>query len=164
MSKMKTLQDLLEHQLKDLYSAETQILDALPKMIDKASNSSLKKAFESHMEETKGQKQRLEQACKVLDIDPDGEKCKAIAGIISEAADFMKENAEPEVMDAGLIAQGQRVEHYEIAGYGTALHYAKKVGAQEVADLLAETLEQEKDADEKLNDLAIEKINDKAMA
>ncbi len=157
--KLKNLNDLLEHQLKDLYSAETQILNALPKMANKATDPKLKEAFNKHLEETQEQKERLVKACDLLGIKPEGETCKAIEGLIKEASSFMEEDAEDAVMDAGLIAEAQRVEHYEISGYGTAHRYAKQLGHTEVADLLAKTLEEEKDTDEKLNDLAIEKIN-----
>ncbi|WPP49373.1 YciE/YciF ferroxidase family protein [Catalinimonas niigatensis] len=160
---MKNLEDLFEHQLQDLYSAETQIIAALPEMEKKASNAKLKKAFKEHLEETKGQQERLKKACDKLGVNPKGEKCKAIEGIINEAKDFISEGADKEVMDAGLIANAQRVEHYEIAGYGTAFHYAKMLGHAEIAELLQATLEEEKDADEKLNDLAIEKINEAAL-
>jgi ferritin-like metal-binding protein YciE len=157
--KLNNLNDLLEHQLKDLYSAETQIIKALPKMADKATDSKLKQAFNTHLEETQKQKERLEKACDILGIKPQGETCKAIEGIIKEASSFMEEKAGKEVMDAGLIAEAQRVEHYEISGYGTAHRYARQLGHDEVAELLAKTLEEEKDTDEKLNDLAIESIN-----
>lgn len=157
--KLKNLNDLLEHQLKDLYSAETQILKALPKMANKATDPKLKQAFNTHLEETQEQKERLVKACELLGIKPEGETCKAIEGLIKEASSFMEEDAEDAVMDAGLIAEAQRVEHYEISGYGTAHRYARQLGHKEVADLLAKTLEEEKDTDEKLNDLAIEKIN-----
>lgn len=163
MSELKNLEGLLKHQLKDLYSAESQIIDALPKMEKKASDEKLKKAFHSHLDETKGQLERIKQACEKLNISPGGEKCKAIEGIIKEAEDFLKEDADSEVMDAGLIANAQRVEHYEIAGYGTACHFAKRLGFDDVYKLLAATLEEEKDADEKLNDIAIESINEKAL-
>lgn len=161
---MKTLNDLFEHQLQDLYSAEMQIMDALPKMRDKASDNQLKSAFDEHLEETRQQKERIEEACEKLNIDPKGEKCKAIAGIIAEAEDFIKEASDPDVMDAGLIANAQRVEHYEIAGYGTACHYADELGHPEVASLLKETLNEEKSTDDKLNNLAITRINEKAEA
>ncbi|GAB2773308.1 ferritin-like domain-containing protein [Rhabdobacter roseus] len=162
MSKLKTLDDLLEHQLKDLYSAEVQILAALPKMMDKATDKKLKKAFETHYQQTQEQKERLEKACEILGVNPKGETCKAMEGLIKEASEFLKEDAEDAVMDAGLIAEAQRVEHYEISGYGTARRYAEQLGHSEVADLLAQTLEEEKDTDELLNDLAIESINEKA--
>ncbi|GHB80810.1 YciE/YciF ferroxidase family protein [Persicitalea jodogahamensis] len=157
--KLKNLQDLLEHQIKDLYSAESQIIAALPKMVNKATNQKLKDAFNTHLKETEEQKSRLEEICSKLGIKPGGEKCKAMEGIIKEAASFMDEKAEEAVMDAGLIAEAQRVEHYEITGYGTAHRYADQLGHKEVADLLAKTLEEEKDTDEILNDLAIETIN-----
>ena len=162
MSKLKTLDDLLEHQLTDLYSAEVQILAALPKMMDKAKDSKLKNAFETHYQQTQQQKERLEKACDLLGINPKGETCKAMEGLIKEASEFLKEDAEDAVMDAGLIAEAQRVEHYEISGYGTARRYAEQLGHTEVAELLAQTLEEEKDTDELLNDLAIESINEKA--
>jgi ferritin-like metal-binding protein YciE len=161
--KMKTLDDLLEHQLQDLYSAESQIIEALPLMKEKASDPQLKKAFETHLQETKKQRERLEQVAKLLGIKTQGDKCKAMEGIIKEAQSFMKEDADKNVMDAGLIAEAQRVEHYEIAGYGTARRYAHELGHNEAADLLAQTLEEEKDTDELLNDLAIQKINIKAQ-
>lgn len=161
---MKTLTDLLEHELQDLYSAENQIIDALPKMERKASDNQLQEAFSHHLEETKKQKERLEKACKLMDISPEGDKCKAIAGIIAEAEDFMKEDAETEVMDAGLIACAQRVEHYEIAGYGTVCHYADRLGLDEVAELLKETMSEETNADKKLTELAKASINEKAEA
>ncbi|HEV7350238.1 ferritin-like domain-containing protein [Telluribacter sp.] len=160
--KLKNLDDLLVHQLQDLYSAETQIIEALPLMQEKAQNEKLKKAFQLHLEQTKKQKERLEKIGKLLNIKMQGEKCKAMEGIIKEAQSFLKEDASAEVMDAGLIAEAQRVEHYEIAGYGTARHYAHELGHNEAADLLSQTLEEEKDTDEKLNDLAIQRINVKA--
>lgn len=163
MSKMKNLEDLFEDQLKDLYSAETQLIDAIPAMEKKASNSKLKDALSSHLEETKNQRDRISQICKKLNMDPEGEKCNAIAGIIKEAEKFMKEDAEKDVMDAGIIANGQRVEHYEIAAYGTAHHYARQLGHTDIAELLNKTLEEEKKADSKLNDLAVEKINAEAI-
>ncbi|MDQ3393805.1 MAG: ferritin-like domain-containing protein [Bacteroidota bacterium] len=159
----KSLQDLFEHEIKDLYSAEEQLTKALPKMAEKASNQKLKKAFEDHLEETKVQIERLEQVCKKLKIEPTGEKCKAMEGLIKEAKDMLSSEAEPEVMDAGLIAAAQRVEHYEISGYGTASNFAKKLGHTEIASLLEETLKEEKNADAKLNKLAIGSINEKAM-
>ncbi len=154
----------MEHEIKDLYSAETQLVDALPKMVKAANNSKLKKAIEDHLGETKNQKKRLEKVAELLDIEPDGHKCKAMAGLITEGEDMLKEDAEPEVRDAAIIGAAQRVEHYEIAGYGTACSYAKMLGESEVANLLSETLDEEKGADETLNDLAVEKINKMAMA
>src|SRR5687767_10376935 len=116
MSKLKSLEDLFEHQLKDLYSAEKQLIEALPKMAQTASDPGLKKALESHLEETKAQKQRLEQVCELIGISPGRMKCKAMEGLVEEGEETIDENATPEVKDAGLIAAAQRIEHYEIAG------------------------------------------------
>lgn len=161
---MKTLRDLLEHQIKDLYSAETQLIKALPKMMDAASDSKLREAFESHLEETNEHKQRLEEVCRELEISPIGEKCKAMEGLIEEAEHFLKEDTSEDVRDAGLIAEAQRVEHYEIAGYGTAVRYARELGLEKVAETLNETLDEEYGADEKLNDLAEDRLNKEAIS
>ena len=130
---MKTLEDLFEHQLKDLYSAEKQLIEALPKMVKKANDSKLQKAFEDHLEETKTHKTRLEEICDDLDIKPTGETCKAMKGLVEESKSFMDEARDETVMDAGLIAEAQRVEHYEISGYGTAVRYAKELGHDSIA-------------------------------
>ena len=159
---MKKLQDLFEHQLKDLYSAESQLVKALPKMAETASDSKLKKAFEDHLKETENHITRLEEVCKELDIKPTGEKCKAMEGLIKEAESFIKEDADKEVKDAGLIAEAQRVEHYEISGYGTAVRYAKELGHDKIAEKLYKTLEEEYSADEKLNKMAEGRLNKKA--
>lgn len=159
---MKKLQDLFEHQLKDLYSAESQLVKALPKMAETASDSKLKKAFEDHLKETENQLKRLEEICKELDIKPTGEKCKAMEGLIKEAESFIKEDADKEVKDAGLIAEAQRVEHYEISGYGTAVRYAKELGHDKIAEKLKKTLDEEYGADEKLNKMAEGRLNKKA--
>ncbi|GGG56706.1 YciE/YciF ferroxidase family protein [Bizionia arctica] len=159
---MKNLKELFEHQLKDLYSAESQLVDALPKMVKKASDSKLKKAFEDHLEETKNHKSRLEDICNTLDIKPNGEKCKAMEGLIKEAEGFMKEAEGNDVMDAGLIAEAQRVEHYEISGYGTAVRFAKELGHDDIASKLQKTLDEEYNADNKLDTLAEGRLNKKA--
>ncbi|WP_405199866.1 ferritin-like domain-containing protein [Christiangramia sp. LLG6405-1] len=159
---MKNLKDLFEHQLKDLYSAETQLLKALPKMAENATDAKLKKAFEAHLEETKEHQQRLEEVCKELEIKPTGETCKAMKGLIAEAEAFLKEDAEKEVRDAGLIADAQRVEHYEISGYGTVVRYAKELGYDSIAKKLQKTLDEEYKADEKLDKLAEGRLNKKA--
>lgn len=151
---MKSLKDLFEHQLKDLYSAETQLIDALPKMVKKATSSQLKKAFESHLEETKAHQKRLEEVCSDLGVKPTGETCKAMKGLIAEAEATMKEDADADVMDAALIAEAQRVEHYEIAGYGTVCTYADMLGHKKVKETLGKTLNQEKETDEKLTKIA----------
>lgn len=162
--KLRTLDDLLEHELQDLYSAESQIIEALPKMEEKATNKDLKKALSTHLKETKNQQKRIEKACKELGVESSGDKCKAVEGLIKEADKFLKEDAEPEVMDAGIIAMAQRVEHYEISAYGTACHYAQRLGHDTVEELLRETLEEEKHADSLLNEIALEKVNEKAEA
>lgn len=160
---MKNLRELLEHEAKDLYSAETQLIDALPKMAQAATDVSLAKAFEAHLEETREHQTRMSGICKILGVNPGSTTCDAMKGLVKEGEKMIKEDASPEARDAGLIACAQRVEHYEIAGYGTAHQYAKQLGLQEIADILATTLEEEKDANEKLNDLAIETINAKAI-
>jgi ferritin-like metal-binding protein YciE len=162
MSKLKSLEDLFEHQLKDLYSAEKQLLEALPKMAETAADPGLKKAFETHLEETKEQKKRLEQVCELVGISPGRMKCKAMEGLVEEGEETIDEDATPEVKDAGLIASAQRIEHYEIAGYGTAAHYAERLGHAEAAALLSQTLKEEQQTDTKLNKLAKGYINQKA--
>jgi len=159
---MKNLDELFEHQLQDLYSAEDQLTKALPKMAKKAKDAKLKKAFEYHLEETKEHKTRIEEICKELDIKPKGETCKAMEGLIAEAESFMKEAKDDDVLNAGMIAEAQRVEHYEISGYGTAVRYAKELGHKDVAKKLQKTLDEEYDADKKLNDLAEKRLNKKA--
>lgn len=159
---MKNLEELFEHQLQDLYSAEDQLVKALPKMAKKAKDSKLQKAFEDHLEETKEQKNRIKEVCKELDIDPKGETCKAMQGLIEEAESFMKEVKDEDVLNAGMIAEAQRVEHYEISGYGTAVRYAKELGHKNAAKMLQKTLDEEYNADKKLNDLAENRLNQKA--
>ncbi|KAA5547968.1 YciE/YciF ferroxidase family protein [Adhaeribacter rhizoryzae] len=159
---LKTLNDLFVHQLKDLYGAEQQLLKAMPKMQAKTTSKDLQQAFTKHMEETQNQVKRLEQVFQALGIKPEAEKCKAMEGILKEAEEFMTFDADKAVMDAGLIACAQRVEHYEIAGYGTACTYAKFLGHTEALNLLQETLSEEKKTDEKLSYLAETSINIKA--
>jgi ferritin-like metal-binding protein YciE len=160
---MKTLEDLFEHQLKDLYSAEDQLIKALPKMVENATDSTLKQAFSDHLEETKQHKRRLEEVCDELDLNPNGEKCKAMEGLIKEAESFLKEDLSDEVKNAGLIAEAQRVEHYEIAGYGTVCTYAEELGHKEIADKLKKTLDEEYGADDKLKEIAKDRLNQKAL-
>lgn len=160
---MKTLKDLFEHQLKDLYSAESQLIDALPKVAKKATDSKLKKAFEDHLEETKEQKSRLEEICENLGISPKGETCQAMKGLIKETESFIDEAENDEVMDAGLIAEAQRVEHYEISGYGTAVRFAKELGHDAIASKLQKTLDEEYNADNALDKLAENRLNKKAV-
>lgn len=161
--KLNSLKDLFEHEIRDLYSAETQLSEALPKMAEKAGDKKLKQAFESHLEETKKQKERLEKIGEICDIKVKGEKCEAMAGLIKEGQEMLKIDASEEVRDAGLIGAAQRVEHYEMAGYGTARNYAKRLGLDDVVSLLEETLNEEKNADKKLNDIAINSVNEKAQ-
>lgn len=160
--KLKTLEDLFHHELKDLYSAETQLVKALPKMAKAATHEELKAGFTEHLEQTKGHVQRLEQIGESLELRLPGHKCKAMEGLVAEGSDLISEDAEDAVRDAGLIGAAQRVEHYEIAAYGTARALAKCLGHDEAADLLGETLEEEKATDEKLTELAESAINAQA--
>ncbi|HZU31890.1 MAG TPA: ferritin-like domain-containing protein [Candidatus Angelobacter sp.] len=151
---MESLQDLMVDELKDLYSAEKQILKALPKMIKKASSEELKSGFQQHLKETEGHVERLEKIFEELEESPRGKKCKGMEGIIADGAELMEEDAEPEVMDAGLIGAAQHVEHYEMAGYGCVRTYAELLGKTKIASLLQKTLDEEKATDEKLTELA----------
>ena len=151
---MESLRELYIEELKDLYSAENQIIKALPKMVKAATSSELKKGFEQHLAQTRGQVERLEKIFKELDESPKGKKCKGMEGLLEEGKEWMEEDAEPEVMDAGLIAAAQRVEHYEIAGYGCVRTYAELLGFTNAAKLLQQTLDEEKQTDEKLTGLA----------
>lgn len=160
--KLNTLSDLLTHELKDLYSAENQLVKALPKMAKAASNEELKAGFEEHLEQTKGHVERLDEIAEQLGIKLAGHKCKAMEGLIEEGAELISEDAEESVRDAGLIGAAQRVEHYEIAGYGTARALALQLGHDEVAEILGETLEEERETDEKLTELAESSINAQA--
>jgi ferritin-like metal-binding protein YciE len=160
---MKTLEDLFQHQLKDLYSAEKQLVPALSEMAKNANDDRLKEAFEDHLEETREQLERLESICRVLNISPGGETCKAMEGLIKEAKSFIEEAADDDVMDAGLIAEAQRVEHYEIAGYGTAVRFAKELGHKNIAEQLQVSLDEEYDADNLLDKLAEKRLNRKAI-
>lgn len=163
MNKLKTLEDLFYHELRDLYSAETQMIDALPKMMQEVSNNDLKEALEHHLKETKQHKQRLEEISKDLDFSIEGETCEAMKGLIREAKSFIAEDADEDVRDAGIISDAQRVEHYEIAAYGSAIAHAKQIGKNDIADKLHTTLEQEKSADLKLTTLAKKQINQEAQ-
>jgi ferritin-like metal-binding protein YciE len=159
---LKTLNDLFIHQLKDLYAAEQQLLQAMPKMEEKITSGELKRSMGRHREETQYQVNRLEKVFESLGVQPKAEKCKAMEGLLKETQEFMEEEADKPVMDAGLIALAQRIEHYEIAAYGTACTYAKYLGHQEALRLLKETLSEEKKTDERLTVLAESTINIKA--
>jgi ferritin-like metal-binding protein YciE len=152
--KLNTLRDLCIHELQDLHSAETQLVDALPTMASAATSKELKTAISDHLKETKLQLQRVSALMEELGVKP-GKKCAAMAGILKEGADLLKEPASPAVRDAGIIASGQRVEHYEIAAYGTARAYAQQLGSEEAARMLETILEEEHAADDKLSEVAV---------
>jgi ferritin-like metal-binding protein YciE len=159
-----TLHELLIEEIKDLYHAEKQLLKALPKMAKAATHEDLREGFESHLEETREHVTRLEEVFAALDEKVKAKACPGMAGIIEEGSDMMQEDAEASVMDAGLIAAAQRVEHYEIGAYGTCIAWAKLMGHQEVVALLEQTLAEEKAADKKLTMLAEQEINRAAVA
>ena len=161
--KLRSLEDLFLDTLKDLYSAENQIIRALPKMAKAASSEELRAAFEEHLEQTKGQVARLEQIFEKLDASGKGKKCKAIEGMIEEGKEMMSNDADPDVLDAGLICAAQHVEHYEIAGYGCARTFAQLLDDEESAALLQETLDEEGETDKKLTEIAESSINVKAV-
>lgn len=162
---MKNLEELLHHQIKDLYSGENQILDALTRMIDSAEDSELKEALKSHRQETVEQCGKLEEIAAKLGIDPSGEHCKGMAGILAEGDSLVGEEAEEaDVRDAAIITACQRVEHYEMAGYGSARTYARRLGKDDIANVLQEILDQEQDADEKLTRIAEGHVNKEAAA
>lgn len=154
MSKLKSLEDLFQHLLQDMYYAESRIAKTLPKMAKKASNSSLKDGFEIHLEETKEQISKLENVFEILDYKKEKEKCEAIEGLLKEGNSLIDEAEEGPVMDAALIAAAQKVEHYEIASYGMLCAMAKKLNEKEAAEILHEILDQEKATDKKLSDMA----------
>src|ERR1700688_722788 len=152
--KMNHLKHLYVEELKDLYSAENQLVKALPKMAKAATSEDLRAGFEAHLNQTKEHVARLEKIFKALGESPKGKKCKGMEGLIKEGAEMIAEDPAPEELDAGLISAAQRVEHYEIAGYGCVSTYAKLLGEDEAASLLRETLEEEKKTDEKLTQLS----------
>jgi ferritin-like metal-binding protein YciE len=160
---IKNVQDLLLQELRDLYDAEKQLVRALPKMAKGASSEQLRQAFEEHLDETKGQVERLEQVFETLDKRSRGKPCEAMRGLVQEASEMMEEIKTPQVLDAALIAGAQKVEHYEIAAYGSVRALAEACGHQEAAQLLEETLEEEKAADEKLNQIALSEVNRTAL-
>lgn len=157
--KLDSLTKLYVHELKDLHSAERQILEALPKMIDAATDDGLKQAFRDHLEETRGQLERLDRIFATLEFSPQGHHCKGIEGLLEEGRELIGSDIEPEVLDAGLIAAAQRVEHYEMAGYGVARTYAEQLGDHRAAELLQKTLEEEGAADRKLTAIAERHVN-----
>ncbi|MFZ6030173.1 MAG: ferritin-like domain-containing protein [Chloroflexota bacterium] len=163
--KIQNLEELYVDVLKDLYDAEQQIMKALPKMAKAAHSTELRQGFEEHLTQTERQAARLEQIFSAMDTKPGGKKCIGMEGLIKEGEEIMKEAKKPsDVLDAGLIAAAQKVEHYEISGYGTARTYAQLLGESDAAELLQQTLEEEALTDEKLNQLAEGFINLEAMA
>lgn len=183
MEKMIDLKDLLKHEVLDLYSAEEQIIAAMPAMIEKAQDSKLKKSLQEHLKVTERQKTRLDKIKKILSegrieenngngqgffsslfggTSGGSQKCKGMEGLISEGEKMMKEDMTPEVLDAAIIASAQKIEHYEICGYGTARAYARQLNLGQVAELLEETLDEEYEADDRLTDLAIGGLNEEA--
>jgi ferritin-like metal-binding protein YciE len=162
--KIDSLKQLYIEELRDLHSAEKQLVKALPKMAKAASSPELKQGILTHLEETKNQVTRLETIFERLGVSSKGKKCKAMEGLIEEGEELLGEDAEPEVLDAGIIAAAQRVEHYEIAGYGTARTYAQMLGETEAQQLLQETLNEEGATDKKLTELAVTIVNPGALA
>jgi ferritin-like metal-binding protein YciE len=161
---LNTLQDLFVDQIKDLYNAEGQLVKALPKMAKAASHPELQQAFSEHLEQTKHHVERLERVFDSMGLPARGKKCKGMEGLIEEGKEIMEEAENPDVLDAGLIAAAQRVEHYEMAGYGCVRTYARFLGNEKAARLLQETLDEEGAADKKLTDLAERMINVEAQA
>lgn len=162
MAKMKSLEDFLLEELKDLYSAEKQLTKALPKMAKAATSEELRTAFEDHLKETENQVARLEKISKIAGRSLTGKKCKAMKGLIEEGKEIMEEDCTPEVRDVALIAAAQKVEHYEIASYGCAKTYARLLGYTDVEKLLEETQQEESAADEKLTEIS-EELNAEAL-
>ncbi len=159
---LDSLHNLYVDELKDLYNAENQLLKALPRMAKAATAPELKEAFTEHLEVTRKQVERLEQIFSSLGVSPKGKKCKAMEGLIEEGKEIMEEDGDPAVIDAALIAAAQRVEHYEMAGYGCVRTFANLLGEEDAVALLQETLDEEGEADKKLTELAETIINVKA--
>lgn len=155
---------LFTDELKDLYSAEKQILRALPKIVRATSTDSLREALEEHLEQTEGHVERLEEIFEHLEMSPGRKKCKGMEGLLVEGEEHFSEHEEGALRDAAIIAAAQRVEHYEIAAYGTALAYARELGMDEAAQLLESTLEEERGADERLSEIAEAEVNEEAAS
>ena len=162
--KMESLKDLYLEQLRDLYDAETQLLEALPKMAEAAHDSDLKNAFGLHLRQTREHVTRLDRLFSALGERPEGQTCHGMKGLIKEGQEMVKAKGDPDVIDAGLIAAAQRVEHYEIAGYGTVRAYAEILGAEEAMRSLEKNLQEEEETDDKLTELAETHINVEAEA
>jgi len=173
MDKLNQLKDLLKHEINDLYSAEEQIIDALPVMIDKARDRKLKKALQDHLKVTETQKQRLDNIQKVLELEPArkgflsalfAKKCKGMQGLIEEGEKVMGEEMDPDVMDAAIVGCAQKIEHYEICGYGTARAYAEELGLSEIEKALKTSLDEEYQSDDLLTALAVRRLNKEATS
>ena len=175
MENMNQLKDLLKHEIKDLYSAEEQIIDALPKMIEKANNTQLKKTLQEHLRVTEKQRERLDNILEALQEEREEKgavfglfkgntKCLAMEGLIAEGEKLMKEDMSPEVSDAAIIAAAQKIEHYEISSYGTARTYAEELNLNKVESLLRQTLDEEYEADDLLTELAESRVNERAIS
>lgn len=160
--KITTLAELIEEELKDIYSAESQLVEALPKMTEAAQSNDLRLAFEMHLEQTRLHLERIEEICADLKISPAGEMCKGMQGLIREGEEVIESDMEPEPRQAALIGAAQRLEHYEIAAYGTARAHARQLGYLKAFDMLSKTLDEEKDTDQKLTQLAENRVNVKA--
>ena len=160
--KLNSLRDVLAECVRDLYSAETQLIKALPRMAKATKSPELKAAFTSHLEETRGQAARLEQICEIMGIKAKGKTCAAMKGLIEEGAEVIGEDGTPAAKDAAMIVAAQKIEHYEISGYGSCRTFATILGETEIANLLAKTLEEEGAADKKLTAIAEATVNDEA--
>jgi len=160
----QALKELYIDELRDIYNAENQLVKALPKMAKTANSEELRTGFEEHLEQTRGHVQRLEQIFKALGEKPSGKKCKGMEGLVAEGQEMMGEDFEDDVMDAALISAAQRVEHYEIAGYGTVRTFANLLGEEEAAELLQQTLDEEGETDKQLSELAEGIVNEKALS
>jgi ferritin-like metal-binding protein YciE len=154
MADKEVLKDLLEDEIKDLYSAEKQLTKAIPKMAKGSNDPALQNAFKGHLKETEAQAQRLEQIAEILEIKPGGKKCVGMEGCIKEGAEALSEDGDETVLDLGIIGAGSRVEHYEMAGYLTAISLAEQIGEKQVANLLKESLAEEQGAEDKLRKIA----------
>lgn len=159
---LNSLRDLFEHELHDLYDAESQIIEALPKMAEAASSPELQRAFRKHLDQTRSQRDRLEQVMRQIGVEPNGIKCKGMEGLIREGQELMRERGNADVMDAALIGAAQKVEHYEMAGYGTARTFARELGETQAAGVLQQILDEEAHTDKELTMLAESRVNREA--
>jgi ferritin-like metal-binding protein YciE len=160
--KVTTLDELLEDELRDIYSAETQLIKALPRMAKAAESTDLRAAFETHLEQTRVHAQRIEEICSDLKTKPGGKNCAGMEGLLKEGEEILQSNTESEPRQAALIGAAQRVEHYEIAAYGTARAHARQLGYLKAVDLLSQTLDEEKETDKQLTKVAENRVNVKA--